>query len=207
MNSAIELRVGIHERHRQAAAELYYDAFHNLLAPILGDAERALPLLREALDLERALAATCGHQLVGICGMQHGGRHFVALEMGPLLRTFGIIDGLRRIAVGGLLDHQAGRGELIIDGIAVLANARGRGIGESLLGELERFASNHGLSTLRLDVISDHHSTRRLYRRCGFIDGPTSTSWLRRRAFGIASITTMSKSIASTLDRTPEPNT
>ncbi len=198
MSSAIELRIGIHEHHRQAAAVLYYDAFRGLLAPVLGDADRALPLLGEALDLRCALAATRGRELVGICGMQHGGRHFVALKAGPLLRTFGILDGLRRIAVGGLLDHQAGHGELIIDGIAVLANARGRGIGESLLGELERFASNHGLGTLRLDVVSDNHSARRLYHRCGFIDGPTSTSWLRRRAFGITSVTTMSKSIAST---------
>ncbi len=197
MSAPIELRVGIDEHHRQAAAELYYDAFHELLAPVIGDARFALPLLREALDLGRALAATCEDELIGICGMQHGGRHFVALEIGPLLRTFGVIDGLRRIAIGGLLDLQASRDELVIDGIAVLASARGRGIGASLLGELERFAQRRGLSTLRLDVVSDNHNARRLYHRCGFIDGATSRSWLRKRAFGIQSVTSMSKSLAN----------
>ncbi|HFE44238.1 MAG TPA: GNAT family N-acetyltransferase, partial [Nannocystis exedens] len=179
------------------------DTFHDLLAPVIGDASRALPLLSEALDLGRALAAIRRHELVGICGMQHRGRHFVALNVRPLLRAFGVIDGLRRIAIGGLLDHQASRGELIIDGIAVLASARGLGIGALLLGELERFAREHGLSTLRLDVVSDNHNAHRLYRRCGFIDGMTSRSWLRRRAFGIESVTTMSKSLTSTIFRQP----
>ena len=201
MSAAIELRVGIDEHHRQAAATLYYDAFRDLLAPVIGDASRALPLLSEALDLGRALAAIRGHELVGICGMQHRGRHFVALNVRPLLRAFGVIDGLRRIAIGGLLDHQASRGELIIDGIAVLASASGLGIGALLLGELERFAREHGLSTLSLDVVSDNHNARRLYRRCGFIDGTTSSSWLRRRAFGIDSVTTMSKSLTGTIFR------
>jgi len=290
MTPGLDLRLGVDEHHRSAAAALYYDAFFQLLAPLLGERAQALPLLASALDLERAVAAVelwgagddrrnvrrnvrqnrrqnrrpaddkasgesddangespndehvflydrsgesvsefeshidggddnislddvspehatpkrvphrAGDRehgrLVGICGLHFDGRHFVALRARSMLRAFGLVDGLRRILIGGLLDHQPRAGELVIDGIAVLPAARGRGIGALLLGELERFARAEGLRALSLDVAADNERASELYRRCGFVERRSSSSWLVRRAFGITEIRSMSKRLA-----------
>jgi len=244
MSPTLDLRLGVDEHHRSAAAALYYDAFSQLLAPILGAPAQALPLLARSLDLERAVAAVelcvsptphqrraaaddeakrgsvdpCvdsiahgndraadedsdahGHEherLVGICGLHFDGRHFVALRPGAMLRAFGLVDGLRRIFVGGLLDHQPRPGELVIDGIAVLPAARGRGVGSLLLGELERFARAEGLRALSLDVAADNRRAGELYRRCGFVERGSSSSWLVRRVYGITAVQSMSKRLA-----------
>lgn len=268
MIPAIDLRLGVDEHHRAAAAALYYDAFSQLLAPILGERSQALPLLSSGLDLGRAVAAielgdagddarrdhadadadadahahadadahahADAHEnilvdrqsddpdspdtrrsderrsqpvdhgdsvpenerLVGICGLHFDGRHFVALRPGSMLRAYGLFDGLRRILVGGLLDRQPRPGELVIDGIAVLPAARGRGIGALLLGELERFARAQDLRALSLDVAADNTGAVDLYRRCGFIERGSSSSWLVRRAFGILEVQSMRKDLA-----------
>ena len=259
MIPAIDLRLGVDEHHRAAAAALYYDAFSQLLAPILGERSRALPLLGSGLDLERAVAAIEvrgadddarpdehdehdehdrenipddrrhddpdtaddlrtdradnpdsrrsepvehsesvleNERLLGICGLHFDGRHFVALRPGSMLRAFGLLDGLRRILVGGLLDRQPRPGELVIDGIAVLPAARGRGIGALLLGELERFARARDLRALSLDVAADNSGAVDLYRRCGFVERGSSSSWLVRRAFGILEVRSMHKDLA-----------
>ncbi len=260
MIPAIDLRLGVDEHHRAAAAALYYDAFSQLLAPILGERSRALPLLSAALDLERAVAAidhadadadahahadadahahADAHEnmlvdrpsddpdspgtrraddrrsqpvehsdsvpengrLVGICGLHFGGRHFVALRPGSMLRAYGLLGGLRRILVGGLLDRQPRPGELVIDGIAVLPEDRGRGIGALLLGELERFARAQDLRALSLDVAADNTGATDLYRRCGFVERGSSSSWLMRRAFGILEVQSMRKDLAEPDDR------
>jgi RimJ/RimL family protein N-acetyltransferase len=52
--------------------------------------------------------------------------------------------------------------------IGVLAAASGQGIGAGLLGELERWASAHGIHRLELTVMADNRRARRLYERVGF---------------------------------------
>ncbi len=135
-------------------------------------------------------------RLVGVCGLHFGGRHFVDLRPSAMLRAFGLVDGLRRIVVGGLLDHRPRAGELLIDGIAVLPALRGQGLGALLLGEVERFARGQGLDALCLDVAAENPGAYALYRRCGFVERSSASSWLVRRAYGVSAIRSMSKELA-----------
>jgi ribosomal protein S18 acetylase RimI-like enzyme len=211
-DAAIDYRVGIPEAHREAAAALYLAVFARLLRPVLGRRDAVgLGLLAPALDLERAIAAIARRddrdgdgeepepgELVGICGLHFGGRHLVALEVRPLLRAFGLVGGVRRILVGGLLDRRPRRGELVIDGIAVAPQARGVGIGRGLLGALDRFAaaSPRDFSGIVLDVASDNQAALRLYDRAGYLEIERRAPRLVRAVYGIPGIVTMRRPVA-----------
>lgn len=57
---------------------------------------------------------------------------------------------------------------LNIHDLAVLPDFRGRGIGRSLLGEVEKRARQRDCCKLTLEVRTDNDLARRLYERCGF---------------------------------------
>jgi len=52
--------------------------------------------------------------------------------------------------------------------IAVAPEARGRGVGEALVGAVERTARAHGCKRLRLEVRQDNAGAIRLYERLGY---------------------------------------
>ncbi|RYV49534.1 GNAT family N-acetyltransferase [Pengzhenrongella frigida] len=56
--------------------------------------------------------------------------------------------------------------------VFVAPHARGRGLGASLMGELERLARVHGRSVLRLDTRHDLVEARRLYATLGYDEVP-----------------------------------
>ena len=67
---------------------------------------------------------------------------------------------------------------LLPDGVATVTRvyvapaARRRGLGASLVTEVERLAREHGARTLRLDTRADLVEARRLYSRLGFGEVP-----------------------------------
>jgi GNAT superfamily N-acetyltransferase len=61
---------------------------------------------------------------------------------------------------------------LYVRGIAVVPSARGRGIAESLLNEVETFAKSSGCPRLFLTTTPFLSSAIRLYERCGFLRIP-----------------------------------
>ena len=64
--------------------------------------------------------------------------------------------------------------------------ARRRGLGASLVTEVERLAREHGARTLRLDTRADLVEARRLYSRLGFGEvpafnrGPYAEHWFAK---------------------------
>lgn len=59
-------------------------------------------------------------------------------------------------------------GELMMDGIAVADEARGRGVGTALLERIEQHAMQCGKTHIALNVINTNPAARRLYERFGF---------------------------------------
>ena len=57
---------------------------------------------------------------------------------------------------------------LYVRGMAVLPSARGQGVGEALLREVEAFASAHGCARLFLSTTPFLSSAIKLYERAGF---------------------------------------
>ncbi|MFB9309996.1 ribosomal protein S18 acetylase RimI-like enzyme [Agromyces hippuratus] len=70
--------------------------------------------------------------------------------------------------------------------VFITPEARGRGLGAALIGEIERIAEEHGVRRMRLDVRGDLVEAQRLYRRAGyrevpaFSDAPYADHWMAK---------------------------
>ncbi|MDX2006140.1 MAG: hypothetical protein SFU83_12740, partial [Meiothermus sp.] len=72
----LEIRRGLPPELRTEAAKLYLEAFGRKLSPMVGTGERAAGLLQDALEPELCFVALDGLRLLGLVGMQFGGRAF-----------------------------------------------------------------------------------------------------------------------------------
>lgn len=186
----LQILLGVPPSQRRAAAEIYWLAFQRKLTPILGSAQQAVNLLHDALNLGQAFVATDRGRLLGLIGFHHDGKALVDVQFGMLVRTFGILQASWRAALGLLLAREPQTGELLLDGIAVHADARGRGVGTRLFESIFTFATEHGYDTIRLDVVNSNPRARQLYERLGFV--PTSTHAVPlMRPFGFTAVTQM----------------
>jgi GNAT superfamily N-acetyltransferase len=79
-----------------------------------------------------------------------------------------LVDGQPAGMVSGVPGDQAEVAELISMWVSPVA--RGRGVGDSLIAAVERWARDFGAGVLKLAVAEDNHSARALYRRSGFAD-------------------------------------
>ncbi|MFC9558525.1 GNAT family N-acetyltransferase [Agromyces sp. NPDC056965] len=79
-------------------------------------------------------------------------------------------DGERVLGCAGVryVDHEVGE----LTRVFITAEARGRGLGADLIGEVERVAAQHGVRRMRLDVRGDLVEAQRLYRRAGYREVP-----------------------------------
>jgi GNAT superfamily N-acetyltransferase len=193
--SMIEIAPEIPRRERRAAAEIYYHAFGAKLGPIIGEATRAIPLLAEAIDPERGIAALIEGQLVGVAGLHHQRRQLVQLRFADLARHFGIMSAIWRYTAGKLFTRTPRATELLMDGIAVAGALRGRGVGTRLLSAVVAFGRAHGYTSVRLDVVDTNAGARRLYERFGFVPAATH-AYPFMRPFGFTAVTTMRLPIA-----------
>jgi ribosomal protein S18 acetylase RimI-like enzyme len=64
-------------------------------------------------------------------------------------------------------DPEGGGVEVEVISMWVSPEARGKGVGERLLGEIERWAVGRGVRRLRLSVVKENEKAIGLYRRCG----------------------------------------
>ena len=197
MSGGVEIRLGLPEPARRRAAELYETAFRQKLAPIVPDREELVAILADSIQPDRALVALAEDGLLlGLAGFHHDGRAFTSGgTAGGVIRRLGLLRGLRAVALFALFERKPRRGELLMDGIAVAAEAHGRGVGTRLLGRLFEHASELGCERVRLDVIDVNPGARRLYERLGFVAVRTSEHrWLERR-FGFAATTEMQREL------------
>ena len=81
-------------------------------------------------------------------------------------RDYVVLDGDEGIAGYAGLDHGGDVADVMT--VAVVAGRRGQGLGDVLLGELLRRASDGGAASVMLEVRADNVPARRLYERHGF---------------------------------------
>lgn len=172
---------GLREQHRQAAAEIYDEAFGEKFAVAVPSPERRVRLLAESLQLKYSIGAVCRDKLLGIAGYQSvAGSLTGGMSYRQLLSHLGVLRGNWAAAIFSLYERKLSPGEMLMGGIAVDPVARGQGIGTQLLNELCGFATEQGLRRIRLDVIDTNDEARRLYQRNGFRVVKTEKfEWLR----------------------------
>ena len=167
MGHDIVIELGIPQDQVSAATALYCAAFGEKLTPFLGDVERAARFLAAGVAPDRAIVALLEGQVVGIAGFKVNGR---GLYEPGIRRFFGEYGWSAPLRIFGLLllERAEHPDTLLMDGIAVDPELRGRGVGTQLLAAVERQARALGKSDIRLDVIDTNPGAKRLYERFGF---------------------------------------
>ncbi len=192
MTAPIHYQVGIPEALRDEAAELYDGAFGAKFALAVPAREKRLSLLAASFCLPFAVVAVAGARLAGLAGFSTPQGSLTGGMSGKqLFQYLGLFSGLRAAAVFSLYERQSEPSQLLMDGIAVHPEMRGRGIGTQLLDEIKRIAAGRGFSSVRLDVIDTNPGARRLYEREGFIPMKTEAFGYLRRILGFGAATTM----------------
>ena len=198
MNDTLTYAMGFPEALRPEAAELYDQAFGEKLALAIPSRGERLALLTECLVPGFAISAARNGVLVGLAGYHTAdGSLTGGLTARRLLARLGVFRGCRAACVLSLYERHPEPGELVMDGIAVRGDMRGRGIGGQLLDQLASYARDHGFGRIRLDVIDTNSAARRLYQRKGFVAVHTERIPYLRWLFGFGAATRMERRVAS----------
>ena len=180
------------ENLREGAA-LYYTGLQAKLAPVFGPPEMALAVLPHILNPFRCLSAFAGNRLVGLLGIHDARGTFLVADYGTMIRHYGAVMGMTRLALLMLLDHKLPPGDLYLDGLVVAEQQRGQGIGTALMAAFEKRARDNGFQTVSLEVIDANHRARSLYERQGYQCVATHTMGPFSRLFGFRTTHRMMK--------------
>ena len=157
------------------AIALYFSALSAKLEPILGNIHSAREALERTLATDRCLAAVRDQQLLGMMGIQTVSGGFLNPTLNILVKHYGVFGGILRLGGLSLLHHRTVSGELYVDGVAVAAEHRGRGIGSHLFSLLEKVALKMGIRKITLEIIDTNHRAKTLYERLGFVQTKEQT--------------------------------
>lgn len=159
---------GLHAQHRDAAIDLYWQAFGGHLGPVLGPKPRAHAFLARSLQSDDCISAFVGKDLVGILGYYTNGGSFAGGSAADLRAVYGGLGAAWRLPLLRHLGHAVPENILMIEGFTVAQGLRGRGIGAALLCEVLNIAAQRGCAGLRLDLASGNTRARQFYERHGF---------------------------------------
>lgn len=189
---------GIPAEHSRRAAELHFEAFDGKIGGILGRDGRGKDFFADIIDPQFGISALSddGGALLGIAGIKTAEGALIGGKFSDLKRHYGFPGALWRGAVLSLLEREIEEHRLLMDGIAVVPDARSMGIGSALLDAVVAEACRRGKSEVRLDVIDCNPRARALYERKGFVADGSENLGPLRHIFGFDSATTMVKRVA-----------
>jgi ribosomal protein S18 acetylase RimI-like enzyme len=193
----VTVRRGVPAGAERQAAELYWNAFGRKLGPALNPPDKAVPFLAAHLNADRAVCALLDGQLVGLAGYQLGGRALTGGSASAVLRAYGYVRGLYRLLLLALFERHPAPGQLVMDGIAVDPDIRGRGVGSLLIEEVAAVAAEQDCRDIRLDVIDTNPRARALYERRGFTAVRTERTPYLRGLLGFGAVTTMRRTVGT----------
>lgn len=194
--SQISVTCGFEEVERPQVAALYWEAFSAKLGRVMGPAERAHGFFARTMSPDYCLVARDeGGQMLGLAGFKTGEGSLTGAGLRDMLHHYGAFGGLWRGMLLSVLERDLESGVLLMDGICVTENARGRGVGTALLEGIEGVARDRACPRLRLDVIDTNPRARALYERRGFQQVGEESTGPFRYLFGFDSATRMEKTL------------
>ena len=102
-------------------------------------------------------------ELVGVAGLNYDKSAFVDLGMEAFWKNFGYMKGsVKAFAADILFSRKPSQDELLMDGIVVDKNFRGKGIGKALFGIIEEFAFEGNFKQIRLDVVDENPRAKKV---------------------------------------------
>ena len=192
----ISYRVGLPEKYRNSAVDLYDEAFGQKFAVAIPSKEKRILFLKKCFVLDYVIGAVYKDKLIGIAGFQTPeGSLTGGITYSELLSELGVFKGNWAAVIFDLYERKAAPKELIMDGIAVHFEARGKGVGGHLLTEIEKYAKEHKFNSVRLDVIDINSKAKALYERMGFKSVKTESYPYLKWLLGFSGSTTMELSV------------
>jgi ribosomal protein S18 acetylase RimI-like enzyme len=188
----IGYQIGLPEKHRNSAVDLYEEAFGQKFAVAIPSKKKRI------LFLKKCLVAVYQDKLIGIAGFQTAeGSLTGGITYSELLSQLGVIKGNWAAIIFDIYERKPSLNELVMDGIAVHSDARGKGVGSQLLTEVAKYAKEHEFNSVRLDVIDINSKAKILYERMGFKAVKTESYPYLKWLLGFGGSTTMELSVVS----------
>jgi ribosomal protein S18 acetylase RimI-like enzyme len=192
----MEVKQGLPESYRQNAAKLYEEAFRQKFSPVIKDQNERVKLLAESFNPPLSFVAIEADELCGIAGFYTQTESFTGgTKLWKAFKTLGVWKGTKAIILLTLFKRSPDKDQLLMDGICVDANQRGKGIGSKLLDALFVYAKEQGLKTVKLDVIDSNPRARKLYESKGFKATKVKNVPFMRNIMGFGKVTTMVKTL------------
>jgi ribosomal protein S18 acetylase RimI-like enzyme len=192
----VTLRHGLPPDLRDQAARLYWQAFGGKLGRVLGPEPRALAFLDRVMRPDQALLALAPDGAVlGLAGFKTPEGSFAGGSTADLRAVYGRAGAAWRGVLLDLLSRDVDNERFLLDGICVTREARGQGIGTTLIDAICDLAQDRGYSAVRLDVVDSNWRARALYERLGFVVQGSQDIGPLRHVFGFAAATTMVRAL------------
>lgn len=191
------LEQGLPEALTDQAADLYEHAFGRKTGLIIPDAAKRKAFFLSVIDTRMCVCAVHENTLLGLAGYQDAEASFTGGMLGRGLsfsRVHKFLDplpALRACLVSLLFLRKPGPGEIILDGIAVIPECRGAGVGGTILREVVNIAGRNGFQSVRLDVIDTNPKAHKFYLREGFQPVAVNRFEFLRGFLGFGATTTM----------------
>ena len=136
--------------HRLLAARGYWRAFSRKLRYPLGPEARAVAFIERVIDPGHAISAVSNDgAFLGVAGLKTPDGAFVGGSFKDLVTAYGWIGAALRGVLISVLERDCAPDTLLMDGIFVEPEARGRGVGTALLLGIEDRALTKGLRRVR----------------------------------------------------------
>lgn len=196
-STEVAIALGFEDRQRDRVAALYDAAFGAKLSIAIPDAAKRATVLARGFEPGCAFVALSGGAVVGVAGFKTpAGALTSGISFALLRETLGLLGAVRAVLILLLFVRRCEPGQLLMDGIAVSAAMRGRGVGTMLLHRLIDHARGEGFRSIRLDVIDTNPGARRLYERVGFEAVRTERLGALGRLLGFTAATEMAYMLA-----------
>ncbi|NVO57916.1 GNAT family N-acetyltransferase [Rhodobacteraceae bacterium B1Z28] len=159
----------------------------------MGPDEKGLEFFELALNPDFALVARDpAGRMLGLAGFKTQDGGLAGGSMSDLARVYGWFGAVWRGLVLSVLERDLQPGVFQMDGIFVQAEARGQGIGTTLLSAIKAEAQRMSMTQVQLDVIDTNPRARALYEREGFRPVKQEQTGPFKHLFGFNSATKMS---------------
>ena len=188
---------GFAPEEHAAVAALYWAAFGGKLARILGPDDTARAYLAAVFDPRFAFTARDeSGAVIGVAGFKTHDGALARPVCATLRALYGAVSTPLRMLALEMLDRPVEPNTLLMDGVCVREDARGRGVGAALLDAVAQEAARRGLAEVRLDGVDGNDGARRRYERLGFRPTKHITLGPLRWIFGFRGATTMTRAVA-----------
>lgn len=188
------LHHGLPDHLRDAAVDLYWQAFGSKLGKVMGPDAKARAFIGRVLRGNHAITALDEQgQLLGMAGFKTYEGSFAGGEVADIRAVYGALGAAWRLPLLWMLSDDAPSEHFLLDGICVAPAARGLGVGTALMQAIETEARARGYAAVRLDVVDGNIRAKELYHRLGYRAEKVQSIGLLRFVYGFRSTTTMVK--------------